>query len=400
MTAFLELVRAGKVSVKELITDRVAVTEAPEAYERLVSSDQSPLAILIEYPTTQSSDGEPMNGRSSEKSISALRARPSASTLAVGVIGAGSFAQRILIPGLKEAGFDLVSVASEGGVSAQAAAERFGFGRAATVDEVIGDATVDLIAIATRHSSHARLAAAALRAGKSVFVEKPPCLSFDELKDLRAASQESDRLLMVGFNRRHAPLAKLLREELSDQPDPLSAVYRVSAGALPADHWLNDIDEGGGRLLGEGCHFVDFACLLAGSLPERLSCSAGNAYGQFRSATNSFTIVMDFPGGSSVTIIYTPAGSPDVGKEYAEAHAGATSLLLDDFRSLEVHRDGRARRIRRRGHDKGHAAQFEQLRRVLSRVDSPDDLDPLDTMAWTLRAAASARTGRAQVAKD
>jgi predicted dehydrogenase len=158
---------------------------------------------------------------------------------------------------------------------------------------------------------------------------------------------------------------------------------------------LNDPEEVGGRLLGEGCHFVDFTCWLAGSLPDRITCSTVKRPGEALAAAGGFTIVMDFPGGSVGTIIYTPEGSPDVGKEYLEVHSGATTLILNDWRVLEANRDGRVSRTRRRKRDKGHSAQLGHLKQVLIGAEEPEDLSPLETMAWTLRALESAGTGRA-----
>ena len=191
MGAFLDLVAAGKVTLDPLITHRAGIDEAPEAYERLLSADRSPLGIVLEYEETELPSTD--QGRRNPVTPDALEN--------AGVIGAGSFAQRILIPGLGRSGFRLAAVASASGLSARAAMDRFGFDRATTAEEVIDDRSVGLVAIATRHASHARLAADALRAGKLVFVEKPPCLNPAELADLRAAA----RRLGVAADRRIQP---------------------------------------------------------------------------------------------------------------------------------------------------------------------------------------------------
>jgi predicted dehydrogenase len=312
-----------------------------------------------------------------------------------GVIGAGSFAQRILIPSLAAAGFELATVASAGGVSARSAAERFSFGSAATADEVITDPRIGLVAVATRHSSHAALASAALRAGKAVFVEKPPCLTLSELQELRAAWWESGQPLAVGFNRRHAPLAVALREHLAGR-GPLHLVYRVKPDPLPADHWLLDPDTGGGPLIGEGCHFVDLACWIAGRLPERVFCVVSAGSNSPIAASEQFTVTLEFSDGSLATISYGPSGASAVEKEHLEVHCGDRSAVLNDFRRLTLYADRQKEVKGGRRQDKGHEAQFAKLRSALEAGKDPGDgPDPLDTMQVTLAALESAHSGRA-----
>jgi predicted dehydrogenase len=380
MAAFLELVASRRVAVEPLIGERVPIERAPEAYERLLAADRTPLGIVLEYgpaadvPRPSRGTGGPQRG-----------AKPNA----VAVIGAGSFATRVLVPGLARAGFELVSVASASGLSARAAADRFGFRRAAAVEEAVADPDVGLVAIATRHASHARLAAAALRAGKAVFVEKPPFLTEAELEDLRTALEDSGGTLAVGFNRRHAPLARELRAFVRQEGVPLDVLYRVNAGALPAGHWANDPEEGGGRLLGEGCHFVDFACWLTGLVPAHVTGAVRRERDVPVAAAQSFAITLEFPDRSLATIVYGGHGSPRLGKEYVEAHAGGRSAVLDDFRSLALFEGGRRRR-RSRSSDKGHDTQFLALRRLVESGEEDDPPDPLASMAATLAALRSA----------
>jgi predicted dehydrogenase len=313
--------------------------------------------------------------------------------LLAGVIGAGSFAQRILIPALADAGFRLASVASATGLSAQSAAKRFAFGSATTATGIIDDPQIGLVVIATRHSSHAQLASAALRAGKAVFVEKPPCLSSVELREVQAASWESGRPLAVGFNRRHAPLARALRDHVA-KSGPLNLIYRIKPDPLPNDHWLLDADEGG-PLLGEGCHFVDLACWMIGSLPDRVSCVMAAGAHVPVAASQRFTVTLEFADGSIATINYGSAGALAVGKEYLEVHAGDRSGLLEDFRQLTLY-SGRRREVKRaRRQDKGHVAQMAHLRSILEHSgERGDDADPLDSMLVTIAALVSAQTGR------
>jgi predicted dehydrogenase/threonine dehydrogenase-like Zn-dependent dehydrogenase len=377
MGAFLELVASNQVDVASLVTERVPVEQAAQAYERLVNAERSPLGIVLEYPLGPEIVTPPPPAPAASKPVSTV----------VGVIGAGSFATRILIPGLQRAGFQLRSVASSSGLSARAAADRVG-GRAVQPAELLADPEIGVVAIATRHDSHASLAAEALRAGKAVFVEKPPALNREELEELRAARTESGGLLAVGFNRRFAPLARELRDHVRGEPFEL--LYRVNPGTLPDDHWLDDPEEGGGRLLGEGCHFVDFACWFAGSLPEQVSASMLPEPGRPLVAARGFTVLLDFGSRGRTTIVYVADGASSLEKEYVEAHAGGRSGTLRDFRSLELHGAGRTQVRKTRGGDKGHDAQFAALRTWVERAERPEAPDPLDTMATTISALTAA----------
>jgi predicted dehydrogenase/threonine dehydrogenase-like Zn-dependent dehydrogenase len=381
MASFVDLLGTKRIDVSGLVLERVGVDNAPDAYERLVTAGSSPLGVVLQYDpsaSTAASDRSRVNGQ---------RVSPPTTTgePVVNVIGAGSFAQRILIPGLQHAGFALGVVSSAKGLTANAAADRFGFVRAVTVEEALTDPAADLVAIATRHATHASLAESALRGGRAVFVEKPPCLTGEELTALRAARAESGQLLAVGFNRRWAPLAVRLREHVQATGAPMELVYRINAGALPPGHWLSDPADGGGRLVGEGCHFVDFACWMAGELPDKVSCVLRRSPDAQPAAAPSFSIALGFPGGSLATILYSASGSPRLGKEYVEAHAGGLTGVLDDFKELVLQGPKGRTRARDKG-DKGHRAQFRAVKELVAGGTVTVEPDPLDTMAVTLRA--------------
>jgi predicted dehydrogenase len=385
MGAFLDLVATQRVRVESLITSRIGLDEAESAYERLATEKQSPLAIVLEYAPTMSESPalqRRVNG-----------ARPGTAGRRVGVVGAGSFAQSTLIPGLKSAGFDLVSIASATGRSAHGAKDQFGFNRLEAVDELLAADDIDVVAIASRHSSHAPLALQALQRGKAVFVEKPPCLTHEELQALREATAGEAPPLVAGFNRRHAPLAAELRSAIRRPGRPFELLFRINAGALPDDHWLNDPDEGGGRLLGEGCHFVDFACWFAEALPRRVIAHMRAAPGWPLASAQSFSVTLDFADGSFATILYSAGGGQQLPKEYVEAHSGGRSTALDDFTALTPSRGERRGLRLPSGRNKGHNAQFVHFREMLEGRTAPAAPDPLDTMAVTLAALRSAETG-------
>ena len=394
MAAFLDLVASGRVKTDGLILERLPVDDAGDAYERLALANTSPLGMVLEYQTAETrSVTEPSSGNGHPYPTQSPRPHRCDST--INVIGAGSYAQRILIPALRKAGFTLGAVASARGLSAKAAADEFGFARTTCAEDALADPDARFVAIATRHSSHAALAEIGLRAGKTVFVEKPPCVNFEELAALRLALTECDQRLHVGFNRRHAPLAIALRDHVRAAEAPIELLYRVNAGSLAPDHWLIDPEDGGGRLVGEGCHFVDFACWVVGAVPVSVV-SVGGVEPRYGSMSpESFAVALTFADGSIATVLYAVRGSERLRKEYVEAHSAGRSACLEDYRVLTLY-DGRHRRIRReRRPDKGHLAQFAALSSAASRVAHPD---PLDSMAATLQALQSLRSARNDVA--
>jgi predicted dehydrogenase len=384
LAAFVSLLGSGQVAVDDLITARTPVEEAASAYDQLMGGERSPLGLVLTYAET------PTTEKPSSPSAAAITRPPRRHGLtpSAGVIGAGSFSQRLLIPSLRDAGFGLSAVASANGLTANSAVERFGFQRATSPDELLASDDLDVVCVASRHGSHAGYSVQALERGLHVFCEKPPALSDEELERLREAAR--GRVLQVGFNRRHAPLAISMREHVVRGGNPVELVYRVNAGRLPDDHWLNDPVDGGGRMLGEGCHFIDFACWFVGTLPTGIAAAVPDspapvALGQ------RFSIVLTFPGGSMASIFYGSESEAGVGKELVEAHSGRRSGLLDDYLRLELRGAGRPRTIRNRSQDKGHRSQFVAFRRRLDG-DPGTRPDPLDTMAVTLRALVTARS--------
>jgi predicted dehydrogenase/threonine dehydrogenase-like Zn-dependent dehydrogenase len=385
MKAIVELIAAGRLPVADLTTARVPVDEAATAYERLSTDDASPLGIVIAYPESS------ISITVTPSSNGATRTKGPADQASI--IGTGSFAQRILIPGLCAAGFSIDRVASANGLSAHAVVEQIGMGKVGTPDDALAS-NAGLLVVATRHASHADLVERGLRAGKAVFVEKPPCLTSQELLRLREARTASGCELTVGFNRRYAPLAIRLREHVRQGGHPRQVVVRVNAGHLPDDHWVNDPQEGGGRFLGEGCHFVDLACWLVGAMPSSVQATIHPLESETLQTAQRFTISLGFIDGSLATVLYTDQGSTGLAKEYVEAHAGGRSGVLTDFRRLELF-DGRSRKdVRERRQDKGHRAQLVHLRACLVQDASDGRLDPLDSTQVTLVALDSALLGR------
>lgn len=391
MEAFVDLLASQRIDVSPLITDTMDVDDATRAYDRLAETTGSTLGIVLRYrqtsPASSTSRREPDRSQAVKRPLAATAVVDS-----IGMIGAGSFAQRILIPSLSDAGFNLSAVASATGVTAAAARDRFGFERVCGVEELIEDPGIGLVVIATRHATHAELAERALLAGKHVFVEKPPAITMGQLQRLREARDASGRMLMVGFNRRHAPLAQRMRGYFAGRTEPMELLFRVNAGKLDPGHWLNELDDGGGRLIGEGCHFVDFACWMVDSLPSRVRCTVAPDATEPLAAAQRFVVTLLFNDGSLATIVYVTGGAGRLGKEYIEVHGGGCSAVLEDFQRLRLHA-GRGARFRSHRQEKGHREQMRALRRAISDASERVSPDPLDTMTATFAALEASEIG-------
>ncbi len=384
MHGFLELLAAGNLAVGELTTHRFQVNEAAEAYRLLTDpGEQRPFGVLLEY-TLDPAALRPVPSRPTSKA-------PARTSAGIALIGAGSFARATLIPALKQAGASLVAVSSGGGLTAADVASRFGFQRAAaSVDEILHDPSVGAVVIATRHGSHAELAAAALRADKAVLVEKPLALTADQLFEVES-ELTAESVLMVGFNRRFAPLVERLETELGPRGD-LVLSMRVNAGPLPDDHWLHDPEEGGGRLLGEGCHFVDLLAKLAGSRAISAHAVAVPQAGRPIECSDSFTAQLRFEGAVA-SLVYSGGGDARLPKERLEVFGGGVAAVLDDFRRLTVHRGGK-RKSWKSAQDKGHGAEIARFVAVVrGEAEPPPAASYLDSTRTTLALVESLRSG-------
>ncbi len=362
MEAFLGLVAEQKLSPSELISHRVPFAEAERAFE-LLQSDEPVVGIVLRYGASRDENGAKPAPKAQPVRPPSEPRRPTGARPRLALVGAGSFATATLIPGLIDAGFEPLAIASSSGLSAESARRRFGFASAhADVEEIIGREDVDLVAIATRHDSHARLAALALEAGQAVYVEKPLSLDWEGLSLVREAQRRTGAPLIVGFNRRFAPLAVALRH--LDGPRLMS--YRVNAGPLPADHWTNDLARGGGRLKGEGCHFIDFLLDQAASDPTTVTARGfASRSGLPLAATDNFSVEIGFGDGGVGTLHYAADAPVGPGKERFEMSAPGVYAELDDYRRGRVWRAGGRERLGGSRQDKGFAAQFSSVAGVI-----------------------------------
>jgi predicted dehydrogenase/threonine dehydrogenase-like Zn-dependent dehydrogenase len=324
--AVLDMLAERRINVVPLISHRFPIEQADQAYELLGCGEPS-LGILIEYQKQTTKPDRALLGRTLEL----MRHVPRRDgEVTVSLVGAGDYARRMLAPAFKAAGGRLQSVASERGVSCARLARKHGFAKATTdIRQVLDDPDADAIVIATRHDSHAELVIEALRAGKHVFVEKPLCLTEGELDAIDAAyrSQTEPRFLMVGFNRRFAPHVRKIKSLLAPMTEPKSLIMTVNAGAIPASHWSQDQEIGGGRIIGEACHFIDLLRYLTGAPITSFSRTALSS-----STNDTASLQLAFADGSIGTVHYFANGSRRFSKERLEVFCGGRILQLDNFR--------------------------------------------------------------------
>ncbi|ATE66179.1 bi-domain-containing oxidoreductase [Rhizorhabdus dicambivorans] len=322
--AVLDLMAAGTIDVSLLVTHRFAIEDGAAAMD-LLASDTPHMGILLGYAADEGSSLRRV----------ALSSAPVAARGTVGVLGAGNHATRALLPAFKAAGAGLHTVVSAGGVSAAHAARRFGVVNAATNPAmIIDDPAIDTVVVATRHDAHAGQVLAALRAGKHVFCEKPLCLTLAELDEIeREAASRPQQRLMVGFNRRFAPLTVKIEELLATLSGPRHMTMTVNAGAVPPGHWTQDRDVGGGRILGEACHFIDLLRHLAGAPISGIEARAMRG-ADISGPADSATIMISFADGSLGAVHYLTNGPRALPKERLEIFASGRALQLDNFRAL------------------------------------------------------------------
>jgi len=362
MEAFLQLLADGRINVRELITHRFPIEQASQAYDLISSkTDGAFIGVVITYPHVPS-DSRHVN----------LRPEPVMGTVpvakvALGVVGAGNFASAVLLPVLKEIpNLELVGIATASGVSARAAGKRYGFGYCSSeYQEIIRDPNINAIVIATRHHLHAQQVVAALEAGRHVFCEKPLCVSEQELGEIQSVYQRvrldaAKPLLMVGYNRRFAPLAMQVRDFFQGTQEPLMMHYRVNAGFLPSTHWTQLKEEGAGRIIGEVCHFIDFLVWLSGRKVTSVYATVLPNAGKY--SDDNLAATLEFADGAVGTITYVANGDKSFPKERIEVFGNGAVATLDDFRVLTTVQAGRTRTFRSRlRQDKGHSREWTKF---------------------------------------
>jgi predicted dehydrogenase len=352
MLAFLELVAAGRIDVKSLISHRYSFEKAISAYELITTNREPSLGVVLQY------DQDPVSPP--PRLIAAFSPSPTG-RIGLGVAGAGNFAKSILLPKFKASeNVTLRAVTTAKGVTASSVCRRFGFDRCAeTVDDLIADETVNAVLIATRHNLHGSIVNSAIETGKHVFVEKPLCLNREELDRICQTVETLNGkrpLLMVGFNRRFSPFVQRMRAALSGRSTPLIASYRINAGFIPKESWVQDPVEGGGRIIGEVCHFVDTLRFLTGSGVRSVHAACIRTGNSRHTDRDSLAVTLTYQDGSVASIIYHALGNPEFPKERIEIAADGKIMTLDDFCRLEIF--GRRKETFKGRQDKGFDAEI------------------------------------------
>jgi predicted dehydrogenase/threonine dehydrogenase-like Zn-dependent dehydrogenase len=378
MEAFLQMLAENKIDMRPLITHRFAIERAESAYELITGrSNEAFLGVVIQY-------AESGNDTRTLALVhdGAVGTTERGAHLSVGLLGAGGFAASILIPAMKESSRTrLTAICAATGSHAQSAGRKFGF-QSCTTDEseIIGNSAINTVVVATRHNLHARQVVAALKTNRNVFCEKPLCLSEAELGTIvrtLSKGKTSRPVLMVGFNRRFAPMTVRMKSFLGGISEPLALHYRINAGHLPPDHWVNDREQGGGRILGEVCHFVDLLMYLAGS--PIVEVDARGIGSSARYSGDNVVASLRFANGSEGTISYLANGDRSYSKERIEVFGGGRAAVLEDFRRLELVQGGRKQTVVSRWRqDKGHRAEWDAfVESVVGGKDAPIPLEEI-----------------------
>lgn len=359
--AFLQLVAEAKVTVEPLISHRFSIDEATGAYDVISGKTSEPfLGVILTYDQERS-----LSDTIGLKAIVPTASSPQ-SSITVGVLGAGNFVNATLLPAMKGIpGLVLRGVVSGSGLTARTAGDKFGFQYAAGEEaQLLDDDRINWLVVATRHDLHARQAIAGMRAGKDVFIEKPLALDREQLLRVARAEQETLQRVMVGFNRRFAPMVQEMKEFLGGHHHPLIATYRVNAGSIPRDHWIQDSDIGGGRIVGEACHFIDLLTFLIGS--SITTVNATPIQTKAGPVDDEVVLTLTFADGSVGTVIYAAGGDKAFSKERIEVIGDGRVATMEDFRHLELVQDGKkTRRHERLRPNKGHRNEWEALVAVM-----------------------------------
>ncbi len=368
MQAFQELILKGSINVEYLTTHVFKLENALEAYDMMMSKSEPFIGILIEYD--QSTEFEQYKIK-----IGGSRT-VRAQDCGIGFIGAGSYAQSHLLPNIpKNKKISLEGVMTSTGVSSRSVAERFGFGFCTDDErEIFENDKINTIFIATRHDSHAGFVMKAIENGIHVFVEKPLCLKPDDLERIAGLINDGSRItsrLMVGYNRRFSPLAIQLKNCFNGGPMAMS--YRINSGKIPADSWIQDIETGGGRIIGEACHFIDFLTFINGSLPVSVH---ANAMKDSLNLNDVVAVSLKYANGSIGSILYLSNGDKSLAKERVEVFANGVTAVLDDFKKLTIYSNGKKKEKKLLNQDKGQKNEVQSF--IQSIIKGKEDPIPFN----------------------
>ena len=357
MQAFLELIKSNKLNLDLLTTHIFNFKDSINAYQMIIDKSEPYVGILLKYDVKKKIDRTIfLKNEHSKFKIKNSRQKAGQATLNIGFIGAGSFAQKFLLPNAKKY-VNMIGVATATGNDTRNIADKYDFQYATgNADDIINDENINTVFIATRHNLHAEYVLKCLKAVKNVFVEKPLCMTEEELQEIKDEYEKQNVHLMLGFNRRFAPYIQKIKRIFSDN-QPKAINYRINAGFIPADSWIQDKDIGGGRIIGEVCHFIDLAMFIAGSLPESLS---ANAIMDAQGLLDTLNVNVSFRNNSIANVSYFANGSKAMKKERLEIFSNGISAVVDDFKKLHIYKK-RHKKKKLLNQDKGHREEVKQF---------------------------------------
>jgi polar amino acid transport system substrate-binding protein len=389
MEAFLQLISKKAIDLKPLITHTFDISDAEKAYDIVLGKvKEKHLGILLSYPQDNAEVFQTKFELQSQ-SIAAVN---------VGFIGAGSFAQSYLIPNVKNNNSSLDTVVTSKGITAKNVGEKFGFKSASSnADDMFNNSDINTVFIATPHNSHATYTIKGIEEGKQVFVEKPIAMNYDELEQVKAAYSKGNSKVMVGFNRRFAPISKTIKERFKGSSEPLVMNMRVNAGFIPKDHWTQIDEIGGGRIVGEMCHFIDLMQYFCDAVPVSVYASRINSENTKINTFDNISVIVNFSNGSIGNLIYLGNGDKSLPKEQIEVFGANKVGIIYDFRGGMFHANNKAEKLKVIG--KGHKQEVSAFIECLKNdTPTPISFESIyKTTLTTFKIIDSLNTGLPQV---
>lgn len=364
MEAFQHLIQTKAIDIDYLTTHEFNFDDAPKAFDLVVKRTEPFSGIALKYAVDK---------EISKQAITVGEIKPNGK-VAISFIGAGSYAQGNLLPNIPDhKEVTRIGVLTNAGTTSKRVAEKFKFGFCATNEEDLLDDKTNTLFIATRHDSHAEYVLKGLKAGKNVFVEKPICLNETELEEIESIYSRVGKPVMIGFNRRFAPFVQKIKQKIGS--GQMSMIYRINAGNIPKDSWIQDMEVGGGRIIGEVCHFIDLLTYINGSLPEKISAFA---IPDVNGLNDTVNISIFFKNGSIGTVSYFANGSKELPKEYIEVYASGTTAILEDFKKLRIYGKGRPQTSKLFNQNKGQKEMVEAfLNELMKSGNSPIPMEEI-----------------------
>ena len=360
MQAFQELLTTKRIDISYMSTHEFNFDEAPKAFDLVIRKTEPFIGIALKYDINKP--------HSKSKLVIKNNQFSPISKLNISFIGAGSYAQGNLLPNIPEnSRVTKIGVLTNTGTTSKRVAEKFKFDFCATLENDVLDEKTNTVFVATRHDSHGSYVLKALEKNKHVFVEKPLCLKEFELDAIIEAQQQSQTAVMIGFNRRFSPLTQKIKNMVGS--GPMSIIYRVNAGYIPKENWLQDIEIGGGRILGEACHFIDYLTYLNGSLPTKVS---AQVLADSENLNDTVNIMLQFENGSTGVVCYYANGSKSLAKEYVEVFSSGVTAVLNDFKELRVYGKGKPYKKKLFNQNKGQKEMIDSfLNGIVDKGEAP-----------------------------